>query len=213
MTGIDATVELVAELDRLCESQPLAVEAPGGKELYRYLFDGLSPRAPVGAVLPDDFAALTGHLLARLGIWWSPAAYWRLPIMTPWCVRDRSCRYDHGPESWGAPREGGYLRDDNSIIKKLAVAVSLTAPSGHPYAGRKPWRGFTACHIWRELPHGSVAGEDPWLTPSCRTSSGCRRGLRPLPTGANPASKDCSSGPASRSSTLRPCRPSSLPTQ
>jgi hypothetical protein len=83
--------------------------------------------------------------------------------MTPWCVRDRSCRYDQGPEAWGAPREDGYLRDDNSIIKKLPLPVTVAAPAAHPYAGRKPWRGFTACHIWRELPDGSVAGEDPWL--------------------------------------------------
>lgn len=83
--------------------------------------------------------------------------------MTPWCVRDRSCRYDQGPESWGAPREDGYLRDDNSIIKKLPLPLRVMAPSGHPYNGRKPWRGFTACHVWRDLPGGRVAGEDPWL--------------------------------------------------
>lgn len=163
MSGIDATVELVAELDRLSEFQRVAAEAPRSKALYRYLADGMAPQGRLGAGSQEAFAALTQHLLTRLGIWWSPSAYRRLPVMTPWCVRDRACRYDQGPESWGAPREDGFLRDDNSIIKKLPLPVLVAAPAGHPYVGQKPWRGFTACHIWRELPCGGVAGENPWL--------------------------------------------------
>lgn len=161
--GIDATVELVEELDRLSPTSAVAASAPRGGGLYRYLADGLAPQARLGSAGRDEFLELTEHLLSRLGIWWSPASYQRLPVMTPWCVRDRSCRYDQGPESWGAPREDGYLRDDNSIIKKLPLPVRVSAPAGHPYSGQKPWRGFTACHIWRELPDGTVAGEDPWL--------------------------------------------------
>ncbi|MBY6366543.1 hypothetical protein [Rhodococcoides corynebacterioides] len=55
------------------------------------------------------------------------------------------------------------MRDDNSIIKKLPLPVDIGAPVGHPYNKRKPWRGFTACHIWHKLPGGTLAGADPWL--------------------------------------------------
>jgi len=141
MSGIDATVELVAELDRLSSRWPVAASAPRGKELYRYLAAGLSAQGQLGAPQRDDFATLTERLLVRLGIWWSPAAYRRLPMMTPWCVRDRSCRYDQGPESWGAPREDGYLRDDNSIIKKLPLPVAVSAPADSPLLGPEAMEG------------------------------------------------------------------------
>lgn len=157
MSGVDAKVELILELDRLGETSEIARSAPRSKALYTYLLRGIQgPSA-------DDYLAFTCELLVRLGVWWSTAAYERLPVMTPWCVRDRSCRYDQGPESWGAPRADGYMRDDNSIIKKLPLSTRIVAPEGHPYNTRKPWRGFTACHIWRDLPGGILAGTDPWL--------------------------------------------------
>lgn len=151
MKGVDAKVELIAELDRL-SGDPTALQAPRSAMLYRYLAEAQTAGA-----------GLATHLILRLGVWWSPAAYAQLPVMTPWCVRDRSCRYDQGPEAWGAPRDDGFLRDDNSIIKKLPLPVVMRGPAGHAFTGQKPWRGFTACHIWRDLPGGRVAGEDPWL--------------------------------------------------
>ncbi|WP_428342371.1 hypothetical protein [Mycobacterium sp.] len=157
MKGVDATVEIIAELNRLSVTSTVASEAPRSTALYRYLADGMK------AETNDEFLAVTYDLILRLGVWWSAEAYARLPLLTPWCVRDRSCRYDHGPESWGAPRIDGYLRDDNSIIKKLPLSSAISAPQGHPYDGQRPWRGFTACHIWRDLPGAQVAGEDPWL--------------------------------------------------
>lgn len=157
MNGVDARVELLWELDRLGETDVLAREAPRSKTIYNYLNLGIkSPER-------EQYLRLTTELLVRLGVWWSTAAYSRMPVMTPWCVRDRTCRYDQGPESWGSPRSDGYMRDDNSIIKKLPLSVQIVAPTGHPFNNRKPWRGFTACHIWRELPGGTVAGIDPWL--------------------------------------------------
>lgn len=161
-SDIDGAIELVCLLDALSAESEVAAHAPRSKALYRYLADGMTNQLGRGEP-PEAFRDLTETLLTRLGIWWSADAYRALPVMTPWCVRDRSCRYDQGPESWGAPRADGFLRDDNSIIKKLPLPVRVSAREGHPYNGRKPWRGFTACHIWRDLPGGGIAGEDPWL--------------------------------------------------
>lgn len=160
---IDGTVELVAELDRLGATWEVAARAPRSKALYRYLADGMTCQLRLGELPPEEYRDLAETLLTRLASWWSADAYGVMPVMTPWCVRDRSCRYDQGPESWGAPRDDGFLRDDNSIIKKLPLPVIVSATRGHPYDGRRPWRGFTACHIWRGLPGGGMAGEDPWL--------------------------------------------------
>jgi hypothetical protein len=157
-SGVDGTVELVAELGRRSISNSIAADAPRSAALYRYLGDGMSSGSDSSA-----FIDLALALIQDLGIWWTPDAYAAMPTMVPWCVRDRSCRYDQGPESWGSPRADGYLRDDNSIIKKLPLPLLIRAPQGSVYEGRKPWRGFTACHIWRDLPGGEVAGADPWL--------------------------------------------------
>lgn len=160
VTGVDASVELVKELDRLSEVSQVAERAPRSRSIYAYLALGMQHDSGLARA---EYLALTNTLIERLGIWWSPAAYRRLPVIVPWCIRDRSCRYDQGPESWGAPREDAFLRDDNSIIKKLPLTCPISAPTGHPYDARKPWRGFTACHIWRDMPDGTLAGADPWL--------------------------------------------------
>jgi hypothetical protein len=156
-SGIDGEVALSSFLDELEGDSEIARGAPRAPALYRYLLEGEAG--------PDReaFTAFIETLVRRLGIWWSPQTYSRMPVLTPWCVRDRSCRYDQGPESWGAPLPSGYLRDDNSIIKKLPLPLLIDAPSDHPYAARKAWRGFTACHVWRDLSSGVVAGEDAWL--------------------------------------------------
>ncbi|OQZ91492.1 hypothetical protein [Mycolicibacter algericus] len=156
--GVDGAVELVAVLDQMSDTSPIAFDAPRSAALYRYLSEGMraGPKA-------EEFRDLAIELIQRLGIWWSPEIYATLPVMVPWCIRDRACRYDQGPESWGSPRSDGYLRDDNSIIKKLPLPLPISGPEGSAYRGRKPWRGFTACHIWRDLPSGKLAGADPWL--------------------------------------------------
>jgi hypothetical protein len=156
--GVDGAIELIAELDRRSDTSSIALKAPRSPALYRYLAEGMAP-GPHSA----KFTRLTIELIEHLGIWWSRQTYASLPVMVPWCIRDRTCRYDQGPESWGSPRSDGYLRDDNSIIKKLPLPLLISGPEGSAYQGRKPWRGFTACHIWRDLPSGELAGADPWL--------------------------------------------------
>ena len=154
--GIDGATYLAALIEEMRARHEVLADAPLGKGLYRFLAAGLE-----GARY-EEFRAAVYELLLLTSIWWDPAVYRVMPVVTPWCVRDRACRYDQGPESWGAPREDGFLRDDNSIIKKLPLSLPISAPPGHPYAGQRAWRGFTACHIWRDLDDG-VAGEDPWL--------------------------------------------------
>lgn len=162
VTGVDASVELVKELDRLSGTSLVARHAPRSKALYTYLARGIQGQDAAG-LSRTEYLRITLGLIEKLGVWWSPEAFRRLPVMVPWCVRDRSCRYDQGPESWGAPRADAYLRDDNSIIKKLPLTCLISAPPNHPYRDRKPWRGFTACHIWRHMSDGTLAGADPWL--------------------------------------------------
>jgi hypothetical protein len=164
MAGIDAGIELQHELDLLSEVSAVATRAPRGTGLYQFLANGLAVED--SETMPDaPYTWLTEELIIRLGIWWSPSGFAKLPVMTPWCIRDRSARYDQGPESWGAPRDDGYFRDDNSIIKKLPLPLDVITAPGHRYAGRvlNKGRGFTACHIWRLLRDGGIAGSDPWL--------------------------------------------------
>ncbi len=162
MRSIDGRAGLVAELDRLSGTDPVASGAPRGTGIARYLSEGLLTEAATGN-REGPYWRLTLHLLQRLSIWWSPGGYALIPTMTPWCIRDRSARWDQGPESWGSPHENGYLRDDNSIIKKLPIPLNVTASTGHVYAGGKASRGFTACHIWRKLDDGGIGGSDPWI--------------------------------------------------
>lgn len=162
LQGIDGDVELALELDQLSAHSPVAAGAPRGAGLTRYLARGFTAEAADESP-HTPYWDLTVHLLQHLSIWWPNFAYGVLPTMTPWSIRDRSARYDQGPESWGAPRADGYFRDDNSIIKKLPLTLTVHAPSRAGYDGRKPWRGFTACHIWRELEGGTIGGLDPWI--------------------------------------------------
>ena len=82
-------------------------------KLHHAVRDGLASSSP------DSSQQLLAELFRRCAVWWPPELFRCFPTLVPWAVRDRSCRYDQGPESWGSPRADSYLRDDNSIIKKL----------------------------------------------------------------------------------------------
>src|SRR5690242_552265 len=114
--GIDGTVELAAALSGDDVLTQLA-DIPAA-HLYKHLQAELSGIAPVQA------QRCVATLVRRLGIWWSSAAYAAFPVIVPWSIRDRSCRYDAGPEAWGSARADGLLRDDNSIIKKLPLSLT-----------------------------------------------------------------------------------------
>lgn len=159
--GVDGAVELEAELERLSSSSDVAANAPRDAALYGFLNAGITRGGQWGDA--SEYLALARRLIQRLSIWWPPQTYAEMPILVPWAIRDRSARYDMGPEMWSDPREDGFLRDDNSIIKKLPLPLPIRAAPGHPYANRRPWRGFMACHLWRGLPDGSLTGTSPWL--------------------------------------------------
>lgn len=158
VTPIDGSTELADLLDALSSERPVAARAPRSRGLSTYLASGIASEGPGG-----EHWRLTEELLTRLSIWWSEWAYQNLPVMVPWAIRDRSARYDQGPENWGTPRADGFFRDDNSIIKKLPLPLTVRGHREHPYHGRQLARGFTACHIWRDLPNGRVGGEDPFI--------------------------------------------------
>lgn len=155
-TGIDGRVELAAVLAS-AEFSGTGLTAIPEAQLYAHVQAKFNSSGSAEAQL------VVARLIRRLGIWWSPTSYATFPILVPWTIRDRSCRYDAGPEAWGSARADGLLRDDNSTIKKLPLSLRVDAPGGHPYAGRKPWRGFTACHVWGDLAGGMASGEDQWL--------------------------------------------------
>lgn len=161
MKGIDGEAVLEDTLNLLSDGSDVAANAPRGRGITTYLSRGIERESAVGSL--GEYWGLTVGLIQMLSIWWSPDGYQQIPVMTPWCIRDRKCRYDHGPEAWSAPREDGYLRDDNSIIKKLPMSLLIYAPIQPDYDNKKLWRGFTACHVWRDLDEGKIAGADPWL--------------------------------------------------
>ncbi len=72
--GIDGSVELVAELNRLSAGSPVAAQAPRSKALYRYLAEGITSHPRLCQPSPDEFLELAETLVTRLGIWWSAAA-------------------------------------------------------------------------------------------------------------------------------------------
>ena len=152
---IDGAAVLADELRSAGYSRMLAALERG--ELYKTLRNGLASTSP------DEYRELVARLFFRCAVWWPPRLARCFPVLVPWAVRDRSCRYDQGPESWGSPRSDGYLRDDNSIIKKLPLTLPITAPPSSPYDCRKLGTGFTACHIWRGTSDGTASGEHAFL--------------------------------------------------
>lgn len=120
---IDGSLELASVLDHISRDFPAADRAPRTSALAAHLKAGLMAEPQSAA----ETLALVRELLERSSIWWSPASFSMMPILVPWAIRDRSARYDQGPESWSAPRADGYLRDDNSIIKKLPLTLTIRA--------------------------------------------------------------------------------------
>ncbi|MHA1435655.1 MAG: hypothetical protein ACTSO7_17585, partial [Candidatus Heimdallarchaeota archaeon] len=72
-----------------------------------------------------------------------------LPIIFPYSVRGRFSsveRKNDKKDNWGAANNNGFVIDDNSMIKDY-IRYKLVK-NGLYFSGKKPRKGFTACHIW-----------------------------------------------------------------
>jgi hypothetical protein len=106
---------------------------------------------------------LTARLVASLGIWLPVKLYSKMPLLTPYAVRDNTCRKDvkaGRPEAWGSPNSEGYFRDDNSLIKGIPTALAIESRFSE-YKGARMGNGFVASHVWRTTTNGGSAPRHP----------------------------------------------------
>jgi hypothetical protein len=129
----------------------------GNHVLYHFLQKGL---------LQEDvwlFQMLTARLVASLGIWFPLRTYSVMPLLTPYAVRDNTCRKDAKtgrPEAWGSPNKQGYFRDDNTLIKGIPSALPIESRFSE-YSGARMGNGFVASHVWRKLTNHGSASQHP----------------------------------------------------
>jgi hypothetical protein len=86
-----------------------------------------------------------------------------MPLLTPYAVRDNTCRKDvksGRPEAWGSPNSEGYFRDDNSLIKGIPTALAIESRFSE-YNGARMGNGFVASHVWRSTANGGSAPRHP----------------------------------------------------
>lgn len=109
---------------------------------------------------PDQFKEVVAGLVVGLGVWLSPAAYQRYPLLVPYAVRDAACRGDKRrgiPDEWGSPDGSGHFRDDNSLIKGIPRSLTVRNDSNRLVSGSRIGTGFVAAHVWRKLSDGADA--------------------------------------------------------
>lgn len=112
-----------------------------------------------------SYGPVARSLLAATAVWLPIEAYSALPIMAPYVVRDPSCRGRKGAaDEWSSPNSGGYLRDDNSMIKNIPRSLSIQAPRQKHLNGRHMATEFVAAHVWRVATvGGALASRRPLL--------------------------------------------------
>ena len=154
--GIDATVALAATLGELSRSSQIAADAPNGRGLYRYLSVGLpvrslrvrgaGRRALLALVRVVASGLLRGHADHH-------------PVVCPRSV----VPLRPGSRELGCAARGRLSAGRQLDHQEAPLSSPVVGPPDHLYTGHRPWRGFTACHIWRDLRDSRIAGEDPWL--------------------------------------------------
>lgn len=115
---------------------------------------------------PHEGEALAFSLVEATAIWWPLDLYRDWPILLPWVVRDPSCRGNPKrgvPDQWASPDGGGFLRDDNSLVKSLPRSLSIRGPADGHLHGAKMGREFVASHVWRVVDHEALASRLPSL--------------------------------------------------
>jgi hypothetical protein len=132
----------------------------GDDLLYRFFQDALAKE-------PDLFAKVPQMMLEAMGVWFPRDTYRDWPVLLPWVVRDPKCRGNKSkglPDEWGSPDERAYLRDDNSLVKALPRALSITTSGFASLSGARMGTEFVASHVWREvLGTNQLASRDPVL--------------------------------------------------
>ena len=130
----------------------------GDDILYRFMSELIESN--------DEVAEeVVAALVRSTSIWFPTSLYSQIPVLLPWVVRDPSCRpkVQNGQktaEEWSSPNEGGYLRDDNSLVKAIQRSLVISGGSKH-LADQKLGRGWVACHIWRQIKHPELATRHP----------------------------------------------------
>lgn len=115
---------------------------------------------------PELFAVVSQLFVESMAIWLPLNVYQHNPVLLPWVVRDPKCRGSKQkgiPDQWSAPDEGGYLRDDNSLVKALPRSLSISGPRGSYLHRKRIGREFVASHIWRKVDKGQSANQVPLL--------------------------------------------------
>ncbi len=139
-------------------------ELPNGDDLlYRFFQQVLADEPELMARVP--------HLLATtMGVWLPVDVYREFPVLLPWVVRDPDCRGRKAKDGttlrkdeWSAPNEGGYLRDDNSLVKGLKQSLTVSSRRSTYLDGHRLGTRFVAAHIWREVDDPKLATRLPLL--------------------------------------------------
>lgn len=131
----------------------------GDDLLYRFFLDVL-------ATQPELFAKVPKLMLESMAIWLPLDVYYEWPVLLPWVVRDPRCRGNLAtgrPDEWGSPDKGGYLRDDNSLIKAIPRGLSVRTPKAGRLRGARMGTKFVAAHVWRVVNHSQLASTLPLL--------------------------------------------------
>lgn len=108
-------------------------------------------------LLTEDEGLYSGvpeMLIESMGVWFPLETYARWPVLLPYVLRDPTCRGSkaHGrPDEWASPSPDGYLRDDNSLVKGLPRALSITGPRHRRLPNARLGTEFVAAHVWRAV--------------------------------------------------------------
>jgi len=116
------------------------------------------------------YATILGALVDRLAVWLPADVYERAPVLLPHVMRDNRCRKEACPaghrkarkgrvgeprDMWSTPTAGGYVRDDNSLVKNLVSDGTVVSGVG---GAVRLGPSYVACHVW-----AMATVPDPWL--------------------------------------------------
>jgi hypothetical protein len=119
----------------------------GDDLLYDFFQHALAEEDPA-------FAGVPQLLLESMGVWLPLEVYRSWPVLLPFVVRDPNCRPNprlQRQDAWGSSDEHGYLRDDNSLVKGLPRALTISGPRTRRLSGARLGTEFVAAHVWRTV--------------------------------------------------------------